>query len=92
MIHVHDYTFLDLPQSNWPIYLSYIQVTELAGYTSRVHEMFEVFDDVRKGKYQRNLVSKNDQKEGGKLTLEKLEGPMKAEGLFMIFDLTVQLF
>ena len=35
---------------------------ELAGYTSRVGEMLDVFDDVSKGKYQR--TSTNAAKQG----------------------------
>lgn len=32
------------------------QVTELAGYTSRVAQMFEVFSDMQKGNYVRSRV------------------------------------
>ncbi|XP_045166777.2 ATP-binding cassette sub-family D member 1-like [Mercenaria mercenaria] len=58
---------------------SYKEITELAGYTSRVYDMFTVFEDVKQGKYKRTLVVKDGQKKTGVL-LEKIEGPVKAHG------------
>ncbi|XP_052780307.1 ATP-binding cassette sub-family D member 1-like [Mya arenaria] len=64
---------------------SYKEITELAGYTSRVYNMFTVFDDVRRGKYERNMVTQDD-KTSTKKQLEKLEGPLTAGGEVVITD------
>ncbi|KAK3101577.1 hypothetical protein FSP39_004587 [Pinctada imbricata] len=37
---------------------SFKEITELAGYTSRVSQMLEVFKDIKEGKYERAMVSK----------------------------------
>ncbi|KAF1798933.1 putative ABC fatty acid transporter [Mucor lusitanicus] len=39
------------------IMYAYKEITELAGYTSRVNDLLEVFEDVKAGRYQKNLVS-----------------------------------
>ncbi|XP_013398007.2 ATP-binding cassette sub-family D member 2-like [Lingula anatina] len=56
---------------------SYKEITELAGYTSRVSEMFEVFEDVRKGKYKRNMVTSNKAAKGAQ---KKIQGPLQIKG------------
>ncbi|RCN51793.1 d member 1 domain protein, ATP-binding cassette sub-family [Ancylostoma caninum] len=58
---------------------SYKEITELAGYTSRVHEMFAVFQDVKMGSYSRALVG-GDQKGGNRgerMDTSKIEGTLR---------------
>jgi ATP-binding cassette subfamily D (ALD) protein 2 len=63
-----------------------LQITELAGYTSRVYNMFTVFDDVLQGKYRRTVVVKDNQPKLEKSNLEKIEGPVEAHGNLVLVN------
>lgn len=62
------------------------QVTELAGYTARVYEMFDVFEEVRVGVYRRSVEDPQGTENGGGSCEVKhgmrLEGPLHIIGEF----------
>ncbi|KAM9026201.1 ATP-binding cassette sub-family D member 2 isoform 1-T1 [Ara ararauna] len=67
---------------------SYKEVTELAGYTARVYNMFSVFDEVKRGIYRRNAViqeSENNSKNEDKAELH-IEGPLEIKGQVIDVD------
>ncbi|KAG7267888.1 hypothetical protein CRUP_033014, partial [Coryphaenoides rupestris] len=55
-----------------------VMVTELAGYTARVHNMFLVFEEVQRGVYKRSNVSTAVEKKN-KPSLH-IEGPLEIKG------------
>ncbi|KPP71816.1 ATP-binding cassette sub-family D member 2-like, partial [Scleropages formosus] len=61
---------------------SYKEVTELAGYTARVHDMFLVFDEVQRGMYKRSTVSQEPAGELKNLEESKIhiDGPLEIKG------------
>jgi ABC-type uncharacterized transport system fused permease/ATPase subunit len=65
---------------------SYKEITELAGYTSRVSQMFEVFEDVRYGRYHRETVTKQ---KTHKVTHERISGPLVQKGVVIDTESTI---
>ncbi|XP_057226031.1 ATP-binding cassette sub-family D member 2 [Malurus melanocephalus] len=67
---------------------SYKEVTELAGYTARVHNMFSVFDEVKRGIYKRTAViqgSVNKSRSEDKAELH-INGPLEIKGKVIDVD------
>uniref|UniRef100_A0A3Q3WH28 Uncharacterized protein n=1 Tax=Mola mola TaxID=94237 RepID=A0A3Q3WH28_MOLML len=59
---------------------SYKEVTELAGYTARVHNMFFVFEDVQKGVYKRSSLSAATGVEKKNKPEMHIDGPLEIKG------------
>ena len=49
------------------------EIVELAGYTSRVGDMLDVFEDASHGKYERTVVTTTDQKQTSKYNTFRIE-------------------
>jgi len=60
-------------------------VTELAGYTSRVSEMFDVFEDVNQGIYRRSADREEESSSSGAAVVQhgqRVCGPLDIRGEF----------
>ncbi|XP_048356411.1 ATP-binding cassette sub-family D member 2 [Sphaerodactylus townsendi] len=67
---------------------SYKEVTELAGYTARVYNMFSVFDEVKRGIYKRTAVSQEHESGNskGEKTEQHIDGPLEIKGKVIDVD------
>ncbi|XP_053262115.1 ATP-binding cassette sub-family D member 2 isoform X1 [Podarcis raffonei] len=67
---------------------SYKEVTELAGYTARVYNMFSVFDEVKRGIYKRTAVSQECESNNKKRdkTEQHIDGPLEIKGRVIDVD------
>lgn len=72
---------LHFPHRNTAHGSMFLQITELAGYTARVAEMFEVFEDMKTGQYVRNVVATQ---KPGKQQLHKIQGPLEMNGAHLL--------
>ncbi|XP_054656362.1 ATP-binding cassette sub-family D member 2-like isoform X2 [Dunckerocampus dactyliophorus] len=59
---------------------SYKEVTELAGYTARVHNMFVVFEDVQRGVYKRSSLTAATGVEKKSKPEMHIDGPLEIKG------------
>ncbi|XP_067860915.1 ATP-binding cassette sub-family D member 2-like isoform X2 [Heptranchias perlo] len=69
---------------------SYKEVTELAGYTARVHNMFSVFDEVQRGIYKRSTINQEIEtdRKVAKHGLH-IDGPLEQKGQVIDVDLGI---
>ncbi|KAI9323415.1 ABC transporter transmembrane region 2-domain-containing protein [Dichotomocladium elegans] len=79
---------INLSQAVGRLILTGRDLTRFAGYTSRVAELFEVLKDVRKGKYNRTMVSTDDGESTKNMTVssDEVKGKVIVKDGVIIFD------
>ncbi|CAG8460082.1 14752_t:CDS:10 [Funneliformis caledonium] len=79
---------VNLSQAVGRLILAGRDLTRFAGYTSRVAELFDVLEDVNKGRYERTMISKdsNEANISQSVTPNDLKGKIITEDGVIIFD------
>jgi ABC-type uncharacterized transport system fused permease/ATPase subunit len=60
--------------------MSYKEINELAGYTSRVHQMFSVIDDASRNKFERAAQSSEVTSRPGRYDTSEIKGRVIVTG------------
>ncbi|XP_078276000.1 ATP-binding cassette, sub-family D (ALD), member 2 isoform X1 [Rhinoraja longicauda] len=68
---------------------SYKEITELAGYTARVHNMFSVFEEVQRGIYKRPAINQETEMDSSKVTKHRLSIEHSLEQKGHVIDVDV---
>ncbi|KAF9583853.1 ATP-binding cassette sub- D member 3 [Lunasporangiospora selenospora] len=90
---VEDYSrnsgyLVNLSQAVGRLILAGRDLTRFAGYTSRVSELFDVLEDVNKGRYERTMVAKSDGSatQNKAVNVNDLKGKVITQDGVIIFD------
>ncbi|KAG0287033.1 ATP-binding cassette sub- D member 3 [Linnemannia gamsii] len=90
---VEDYSrnsgyLVNLSQAVGRLILAGRDLTRFAGYTSRVSELFEVLDDIKKGRYERTMVARDDgsSSQSASVNTNDLKGRVVTQDGVIIFD------
>ncbi|KAF9951417.1 ATP-binding cassette sub- D member 3 [Mortierella alpina] len=91
---VEDYSrnsgyLVNLSQAVGRLILAGRDLTRFAGYTSRVSELFEVLEDIKKGRYERTMVAKNEgpsTPQSQAINTNDLKGKVVTQDGVIIFD------
>ncbi|XP_059510635.1 ATP-binding cassette sub-family D member 2-like isoform X2 [Stegostoma tigrinum] len=70
---------------------SYKEITELAGYTARVHNLFSVFDEVQRGIYKRSTINQEMETDCSKVAKHgfHIEVPLEQKGQVIDVDVGI---
>lgn len=80
---------VNLSQAVGRLILAGRDLTRFAGYTSRVSELFEVLEDIKRGRYERTMVAKSEgpsTSQSQAVNTNDLKGKIVTQDGVIIFD------